>query len=69
MPKQLTNMDFKQEYGDIVLMMSRVMGCPQAYIFESWMFYFIEEVMDAIKVVDWVRIISNNLDEQLRNLK
>lgn len=69
MPKKLISMDFKQECGDLVRMMSQIMGFPQAFIFEPWMFCFIEEVMDATKMVDWARMISNNLDEQLRNLK
>ena len=33
------------------------------------MWYFIEELIDRIKVVDWSRMISDNLDKLFMNLE
>lgn len=62
-------MDFKQEYADLLLMICKIMGCLQAFLFEPQMFYFIDEVMEGKRMIDWAKIISHNLDEKLNNLR
>lgn len=51
MPKQMTSLDFKQEYIDLVMMLNRIMGCQHTFTFEIWMF-FVGEVMNANGIVD-----------------
>lgn len=45
------------------------MGCPHAINFETWMFFYIGEVMNANGIVDWARLISHYVHEQLKDLK
>jgi hypothetical protein len=69
MPKKLLRTDFKKEYGDIILLLNRVASSPQSAPFKSWMYCFIDEINSRVKMFNWSRMISNNLDEQLRNLE
>lgn len=54
--------DFKDEYSDMVLMLNRIMGSPQGAMFETWMFYYVEEVSLGLKMINWAKMISDNLD-------
>lgn len=69
MSKKLLRTDFKEEYGDFILLLNRVAGSPQGMPFEAWMYYFIDEITSEVKMFNWSRMISNNLDEQLKNLE
>lgn len=69
MPKQMTSLDFKQEYVDLVMMLNMIMGCQHAFTFETWMFFFVGEVMKYNGIVDWARLISHYVHELLKNLK
>lgn len=60
---------FKEDNGDMIVLMNRVMGSPQGPPFEPWMYYFINEIITGVKMIDWAKIISNNLDVQLKNLE
>lgn len=61
-PKKFLYSDFKEEYGDMVFLLNRIMGCPQGTIFEVWMFCYVEEVSLGLKMINWVKLISDNLD-------
>ena len=63
---RLTRSDFKSEYGDLIVRLNRIMGTPQGMQFESWMYYFIDEIVNRKGKFDWARIISENLELQLR---
>lgn len=45
------------------------MGIPQGMQFESWMYYFIDEIVNGKGKFDWARIISENLELQLRTVQ
>lgn len=51
------------------MMLSQVNVSPQSYIFESWMFFYIGIVLEGKDSADWARMISDNLDEQFKNLR
>lgn len=68
LPKSLVRSNFKEEYGDLVTLSNQVIGCPQASILEPWMLYFIQEIVTKVKMINWAKLISVNLDEQLGNL-
>lgn len=42
--KKTPRSDFHNEHGDMVTLLSKVMGLPQSNYFEEWMFYFTEQV-------------------------
>ena len=63
---KFTRLDFKSEYGDFIVLLNRVMGVPQGMQFESWMYYFIDEIVNGKGKFDWARIISENLELHLR---
>ena len=62
---RLTRSDFKSEYGDLIVL-NRVMGTQQGMQFESWMYYFIYEIVNEKGKFGWARTISENLELQLR---
>ena len=68
-PKEIVWLDLQREYSDMVMMLSRIFGMPYSYRFESWMWYFVEQVMEEADIIDWARLISDNLNEQLMNLE
>lgn len=51
------------------MMLSQVNGSPQAYAFEPWMFFYISVVLEGKEYVDWAKMISDNIDEQFKNLR
>lgn len=53
----------------MIVLLNKIMGNPQGAPFEPWMYYFINEIMNEVKMIDWAQMISNNLDNQLRNLE
>lgn len=69
MPKTLTIFEFKQKYVDLIKMLSRVMGCSHTVNFETWMFFYIGEIMNANELIDWAKLINHYLHEQFKDLK
>ncbi|XP_057824563.1 dol-P-Man:Man(7)GlcNAc(2)-PP-Dol alpha-1,6-mannosyltransferase isoform X2 [Cryptomeria japonica] len=53
----------------MVFMLNRIMGCPQGAMFKTWMFCFVEEVSLGLKMINWAKLISDNLDIELRELE
>lgn len=41
---------------------------PQGAIYDGWMFYFIQDCLKGT-LINWSKIISDNLDFQLRNVE
>ena len=68
-PKEIVWLDLQREYSDMVMMLSFIFGMPYSYRFESWMWYFVEQVMEEGDRIDWEGLISDNLNEQLMNLE
>lgn len=60
-PKTLYMSDFKDEYGDMVSLLIKIINLEKATQFEDWMFYFIEEVSNG-KNIHWEKILSENID-------
>lgn len=67
--KKTPRSDFHNEHGDMVTLLSRVMGLPKSNYFEEWMFYFIEQVFAGKSKFDWAHIISDNIHTQLIELE
>lgn len=67
--KKTLRSDFHNEYGDMVTLLSRVMGLSQSNLFEEWMFYFTEQVFAGKSKFDWAQIIGNNIHTQLVELE
>ena len=53
----------------MVMMLSHIFGMPYSYRFESWMWYFVEKMMEEGYRIDRARLISDDLNEQLMNLE
>ena len=41
---RLTMSYFKSEYGNLIVLLSRIMGLAQGMQFENWMYFFIDEI-------------------------
>ena len=66
---RLTRPDFKSKYSNLIVLLNRVMGVPQGMQFETWMSYFIDEIVNGKGKFEWARIISENLELQLRTVQ
>lgn len=60
--KSLVRAYFKEDIVDMIVLLNRIMGNPQGASFEPWMYYLINEIMNGVKMIDWARMISDNLD-------
>ena len=49
---KLTWLDFKLEYGDLVVLLNQIMGVAQGMQFENSMYYFIDEIENGIRKFD-----------------
>lgn len=49
-------------------MLNKVMEEPQGMLFENWIFHFIE-VLVRMVMINWEKVISDNLNMQSRNLE
>lgn len=67
--KTLLKSDFKDGFAELVMMLNRVMGSPQAASYEPWMWYYIEEFAKGANIINWARLASDNLHEQLTNVE
>ena len=65
---KLTRLDFNSEYGNLIVLLSRIMGIAQGIQFENWMYYFIDKIENGKRKFDWARIISENLELQLKTV-
>lgn len=52
-----------------IVLLSRVMGLPVVGHLNIWMVHFIETIQTTKMPIDWVTILSANLDEQLVGVK
>lgn len=50
-------------------MPNRIAGNPQGAYFETWMYYFMDEITSCVRMFNWSLMISDNLHEQLVNLE
>ena len=46
-----------------IVLLSRVMGLPTAGNLDIWMVHFTETIKTTKMIIDWVIILSENLDE------
>ncbi|KAH9294656.1 hypothetical protein KI387_038244, partial [Taxus chinensis] len=69
LPKELYRVEFVEEIGDMITLLSRVFGLPSARIFHPWMYQFICIILAKKEFVDWATIISNTLHKQLIEVK
>ena len=56
--KEIVLVDLQSEYSDMVMILSHIFGMPYSYRFESWMWYFVEQVMEEGDRIDWARLIT-----------
>ena len=49
---KLTRSDFKSEYGDLILLLGRIMGMAQGMKFENQMYYFTDDIENRKRKFD-----------------
>ncbi|XP_057820202.2 uncharacterized protein LOC131033077 [Cryptomeria japonica] len=67
-PNMPHRIDFQEEFEDLITMLNQIVGASQAFFFDRWMFLFIQVIVQGKGMFNWARIISNNLDVQLKRL-
>lgn len=61
LPKPLTIEHFMKKISDIVLLLNRVKGNEHAFHWESWMYFFIQKIVEGAKFIDWADLIAESL--------
>lgn len=51
------------------MMLNRVMVSPQTASYEPWMWYYIKEMTRGADIINWARLVSDNLHEQMMNVE
>ena len=69
LPKSLTIEHFIKEIANIVLLLNRIKGNEHAFHWESWMYFFIQKIVEGSKLIDWVEMIAENLHKGLVEVK
>lgn len=67
-PNTPHRIDFQEEFRDLITVLNRIIGASQAFFFDKWMLFFIQVIVQGKGMFNWARIISPNLDVQLRRL-
>ena len=65
LPKALNKDHMKLHVYDLVVRLYRVKGSPELYVFEDWMSYFIDTILDGKQYFDWAKVIAGSLRNQL----
>ena len=68
LPKPLTIEHFIKEIADIILLLNRIKGNEHAFHWESWMYFFIQKIVEGAKFIDWSDLIVENLHRGLINV-
>ena len=69
LPKPLTIDHFMKEISNIVLLLNRVKGNEHAFHWESWMYFFIQKIVEGVKFIDWSDLIAESLHTGLIAVK
>ena len=66
-PKIVTKGDLKPHIHDLVVLLHWVKGLVDVFLFEDWMFGYVEIILKGEQWVDWAEIISSSLRTHLKH--
>jgi hypothetical protein len=66
LPKVITKDRMKPYIHDLVVLLHRVKGSANVFLFEEWMFHYIEIILKGEQYMDWATIIANSMRSQLK---
>ena len=72
LPKILKKDHMSSCVHDIIVLLHRIIGSPDVLLFQEWMYFFIQIVMEGTQFLDWAELIAHSLRDQLKwalNLK
>ena len=64
-PKTIHQSNFKQEYIDLIILLSRVCGLKDSTNFELWMYKFISLIIRTKQKIFWEEMINDIVCKQL----
>jgi len=67
--KVITKDHLKPHIHDLVVLLHRVKGSTNVFLFEEWMYRYIEIILKGEQWMDWVEIIASSLRDQLNYAK
>lgn len=54
---------------DVMLLLHRARGSVEAYIFDDWIYCYVQLVLEGKQYLDWVELIADSMREQLSMAK
>ena len=69
MPKVITKDHMKPHIHDLVVLLHKVKGLVDVFLFEECMYRYIEIILKGEKWMDWAKITANSLRTQLKRTK
>lgn len=54
-----------EEINDLITLLRKLIGLPTSSIFEEYMWYFMEEILRGEEKFHWVKLISDNIHNQI----
>ena len=51
---------------DLVVLLHRIKDSPKAYLFDNWMYHFIDIILEGKQYLDWAEIIASSMSDQLK---
>lgn len=69
LPKVITKDHMKPHIHDLFVLLHHVKGSTDVFLFEEWMYMYIEIIVKGEQWMDWVEIIATYLRNQLKHAK
>lgn len=69
LPKIVTKDHLKPHIHDLVVLLHRVKGSTNFFLFEEWMYRNIEIILKGEQWMDWAEIINSSMRTQLKHAK
>ena len=68
-PKIITKDHMKPRIHDLMVLLHWVKGFVDFFLFENWMYHYIEIILKGEYLLDWEKLIASSLRNQLKQSK
>ena len=61
LPKIVTKDHMKPHIHDLMVLLHQVKGSTNVFLFEEWMYRYVEIILKGQQLLDWVEVIASSL--------
>lgn len=69
LPKIVTKDHMKPHIHDLMILLHRVKGLDDVFLFEEWMYRYVEIILKGKELLDWAKVIASSLRSHLKHAK